>query len=124
MIDDFRGYFVPGGEVLYIGDADEKLMHFDEDKLASLGVTVDTHGKLPDLIVYQEEKNWLFLMEAASTQGPVGAKRHGEVQARCSPDRRPARSTCPASLIGRRCASSSPISPRRPKRGALRAQRT
>ncbi|MFE9887490.1 BsuBI/PstI family type II restriction endonuclease [Streptomyces scopuliridis] len=81
MIDDFCGYFVPGGEVLYIGDADEKLMHFDEDKLASLGVTVDTHGKLPDLVVYQEEKNWLFLMEAASTHGPVDAKRHGELQA-------------------------------------------
>ncbi|QDQ12373.1 BsuBI/PstI family type II restriction endonuclease [Streptomyces spectabilis] len=81
MIDDFCGFFVPGGEVLYIGDADEKLMHFDEQKLASLDVTVDTHGKLPDLVVYQEEKNWLFLMEAASTHGPVDAKRHGELQA-------------------------------------------
>lgn len=81
MIDDFCGYFVPGGEVLYIGDADEKLMHFDEHKLAALGVSVDTHGKLPDLVVYQEEKNWLFLMEAASTHGPVDAKRHGELQA-------------------------------------------
>lgn len=81
MIDDFCGYFVPGGEVLYIGDADEKLMHFDEDRFASLGVIVDTHGKLPDLVVYQPEKNWLFLMEAASTHGPVDAKRHGELQA-------------------------------------------
>jgi type II restriction enzyme len=80
MIDDFCGLFVPGGEVLYIGDADEKLMHFDERKLASLGVTVNTHGKLPDLVVYQQEKNWLFLMEAASSHGPVDAKRHGELQ--------------------------------------------
>ncbi|KQB83684.1 Type-2 restriction enzyme AplI [Corynebacterium oculi] len=80
MIDDFCAYFIPGGEVLYIGDADEKLMHFDEDKLASLGVTVDKHGKLPDLVVYQKDKNWLFLMEAASTHGPVDAKRHGELQ--------------------------------------------
>ncbi|MGP5197508.1 BsuBI/PstI family type II restriction endonuclease [Arthrobacter rhombi] len=81
MLDDFCGYFIPGGEVLYIGDADEKLMHFDEQRLASLGVVVDTHGKLPDLVVYQPEKNWLFLMEAASTHGPVDAKRHGELQA-------------------------------------------
>ncbi|PSK93621.1 type II restriction enzyme [Murinocardiopsis flavida] len=81
MIDDFCGFFIPGGEVLYIGDADEKLMHFDEQKLASLGVTVDTHGKLPDLVVYQHEKDWLFLMEAASSHGPVDAKRHGELQA-------------------------------------------
>lgn len=81
MIDDFCGYFIPGGEVLYIGDADEKLMHFDEKKLASLGVKVDTHGKLPDLVVYQESKDWLFLMEAASSHGPVDSKRHGELQA-------------------------------------------
>ena len=81
MIDDFCAYFIPGGEVLYIGDADEKLMHFDEAKLAALGVTVDTHGKLPDLVVYQKSTNWLFLMEAASTHGPVDAKRHGELQA-------------------------------------------
>lgn len=54
-------------------------MLFDEDKLASLGVTIDTHGQLPDLVVYQESKNWLFLMEAASTRRPVDAKRYGEL---------------------------------------------
>ncbi|MGO2092095.1 MAG: BsuBI/PstI family type II restriction endonuclease [Microbacterium gubbeenense] len=79
MIDDFCAYFIPGGEVLYIGDADSKLMHFDEAKLAELGIVVNTHGKLPDLVVYQPEKNWLFLMEAASSHGPVDAKRYGEL---------------------------------------------
>lgn len=81
MIDDFCAYFIPGGEVLYIGDADEKLMHFDADKLASLGVVIDPSGQMPDLVVYQESKNWLFLMEAASTHGPVDAKRHRELKA-------------------------------------------
>jgi len=81
MIDDFCAYFIPGGEVLYIGDADEKLMDFDQKKLADLGVVVDTHGKLPDLVVYQPSTNWLFLMEAASTHGPVDAKRYGELSA-------------------------------------------
>lgn len=79
MIDDFCAYFIPGGEVLYIGDADEKLLLFDEEKLANLGVAVNTHGQLPDLVVYQESKDWLFLMEAASTHGPVDAKRYGEL---------------------------------------------
>ncbi|WDF34008.1 BsuBI/PstI family type II restriction endonuclease [Arthrobacter agilis] len=80
MIDDFCAYFIPGGAVLYIGDADNKLMHFDEAKLAQLGVVVNTHGMLPDLVVYQSEKNWLFLMEAASSHGPVDAKRYGELR--------------------------------------------
>lgn len=79
MVEDFCGYFVPGGEVLYIGDADAKLAVFEEDRLAELGVTVEHHGKLPDLIVYQPSTNWLFLMEAASSHGPVDAKRHGEL---------------------------------------------
>lgn len=79
MIDDFCAYFIPGGEVLYIGDADSKLLHFEEKKLAELGIIVDTHGKMPDLVVHQADKNWLFLMEAASSHGPVDAKRYGEL---------------------------------------------
>ncbi|AZZ49210.1 BsuBI/PstI family type II restriction endonuclease [Rathayibacter rathayi] len=79
MIDDFCAYFIPGGEILYIGDADSKLLHFDDEKLELLGVVLDTHGKLPDLVVYQQAKNWLFLIEAASSHGPVDAKRYGEL---------------------------------------------
>lgn len=79
MIKDFCALFIPGGEVLYIGDADEKFVHFAEEQLAELGVTVDQHGKFPDLVVHQPEKNWLFLMEAATTHGPVDAKRHAEL---------------------------------------------
>ncbi|MEZ5212432.1 BsuBI/PstI family type II restriction endonuclease [Gordonia sp. (in: high G+C Gram-positive bacteria)] len=81
MITDFCAQYVPGGEVLYVGDADAKLAHFAEARLAELGVTVDHHGKLPDLVVYQPSKDWLFLMEAASTHGPVDAKRHHELAA-------------------------------------------
>ena len=55
MVEDFCSYFVPGGQVIYIGDADSKLAVFEEAKLAELGVTVDHHGKLPALVVYQPE---------------------------------------------------------------------
>lgn len=79
IVEDFCSYFIPGGEVIYIGDADSKLAVFQEEKLATLGVRVNHHGKLPDLVVYQAEKNWLFLMEAASSHGPVDAKRYGEL---------------------------------------------
>ncbi|MCQ4120597.1 BsuBI/PstI family type II restriction endonuclease [Rhodococcus tibetensis] len=79
MIADFCSYYTPGGHVLYVGDADSKMMTFDEAALASLGVTVDHHGKMPDLIVYLPEKNWLVLLEAATTHGPVDAKRHQEL---------------------------------------------
>jgi type II restriction enzyme len=79
MVEDFCGYYTPGGEVLYVGDADAKWAVFEEATLAGLGITVDQHGKMPDLVVHMPDKNWLVLMEAASTHGPVDAKRHGEL---------------------------------------------
>jgi hypothetical protein len=39
MIEDFCGYFTPGGHVLYVGDADTKWAVFEHGALAALGVT-------------------------------------------------------------------------------------
>jgi type II restriction enzyme len=80
MVDDFCSRFIQGGKVIYIGDADSKLGTFDEKLLASLGVEVNHHGKLPDLVVYQPKTNWLFLMEACSTHGPVDNIRISELR--------------------------------------------
>jgi len=79
MIADFCPRFTPGGEVLYIGDAGDKWAVYEKERLALLGVELDEHGKMPDLVVYMPEKNWLVLLEAASTHGPVDSKRHGEL---------------------------------------------
>lgn len=81
MVAEFCPRFTPGGKVIYIGDAGDKWALFEKDYLAGLGVTVDEHGKMPDLVVHLPEKNWLVLMEAASSHGPVDAKRHGELAA-------------------------------------------
>jgi hypothetical protein len=48
----------PGGQVLYVGDADAKWAFFEQAALADLGVIVDQHGKMPDLVVYLPDKNW------------------------------------------------------------------
>jgi type II restriction enzyme len=81
MVEEFCERFAPGGQVLYIGDADSKLAVFKEEALAALNIHIPHHGKFPDLVVYQPEKKWLFLMEAASSHGPVDSKRHGELEA-------------------------------------------
>ncbi|WP_433227935.1 BsuBI/PstI family type II restriction endonuclease [Actinomadura formosensis] len=100
MIEEFCPRFTPGAEVLYVGDADAKWAWFEEERLAQLGVTVAYHGKMPDLIVYMADRGWLVLLEAASSHGPVDAKRHSElsslfegarpglVYVSCFPDRR------------------------------------
>ncbi|WP_067794848.1 BsuBI/PstI family type II restriction endonuclease [Actinomadura formosensis] len=79
MVEEFCPRFTPGAEVLYVGDADAKWALFQEERLADLGVTVDEHGKMPDLIVYMADKGWLVVLEAASSHGPVDAKRRREM---------------------------------------------
>jgi type II restriction enzyme len=81
MIEDFCGFYAHGGYVMYVGDADNKWSIFERDALSGLGVNVDEHGKMPDLVVYLPDKNWLILMEAAMSHGPVDSKRHAELSA-------------------------------------------
>ena len=81
IIEQFAPRFVPGALLLYAGDTGDKHGYFDRAALAELGVTVDDHGKLPDVVLYHKNRNWLILVEAASSHGPVDAKRHGELSA-------------------------------------------
>jgi adenine-specific DNA-methyltransferase len=80
IVEEFCPRFTPGGEVLYVGDADEKWACFDEAALRNLGVTVDSHGKMPDAVIYHRKKNWLVLVEAVTSHGPVNPKRHDELK--------------------------------------------
>jgi type II restriction enzyme len=81
MVEQFCSRFTPGGVVLYAGDADTKWAVFEGDALARLGVVVEAHGKMPDLVVHLPQRNWLVLLEAASTHGPVDGKRLAELKA-------------------------------------------
>lgn len=49
--------------------------------LRSLRIPEMNHGKLPDVVLYDRRRNWLFLIEAVTTHGPVSPKRHAELEA-------------------------------------------
>lgn len=57
IIEEFAARFTPGGVLLYVGDTDEKFAFFEREGLAALGVTVDEHGKRPDVIVHDRQHN-------------------------------------------------------------------
>lgn len=81
IIEDFASRFLHGSQLLYVGDTGEKFGFFDEALLASLGITdVNSHGKMPDVILYYPEKNWLILAECVTSVGPVDGKRHNELK--------------------------------------------
>lgn len=79
IIEDFGSFYVPGGELVYVGDTGTKWGYFDGDLLASVGVTVGQHGKMPDVVIYYRAKHWLVLVEAAASGGPVDGIRHAEL---------------------------------------------
>ncbi|RIK04522.1 MAG: adenine methyltransferase [Acidobacteria bacterium] len=81
IVEEFCPVFTPGAKVVYVGDTEEKWAYFDTELLAGLGVSLEEHGKMPDVVVYLEERNWLVLIEAVTSHGPVSPKRHIELKA-------------------------------------------
>lgn len=81
IMDDFCPLFTPGSYVIYVGDTQTKWAYFDADALAQLNVEIPEHGKMPDVVVYYAEKNWLVLVEAVTSHGPVNPKRRQELKA-------------------------------------------
>jgi len=79
IVTEFGPRFAPGSEVVYLGDTGAKEDFFRKNRLAELGVTVNRKGKLPDVVLYWPEKNWLLLIESVTSHGPVDGKRHGEL---------------------------------------------
>lgn len=79
IIEEFGPRFVPGGQLVYVGDTGDKWGYFDRPLLDSLGVAVDSHGKMPDVVMFFPEKGWLILVESVTSHGPVDAKRHAEL---------------------------------------------
>ncbi len=79
IIEEFAARFVPGGVLIYAGDTGEKWGYFDKELLAKLGVTVDGHGKMPDVVLYYPKREWLLLVESVTSHGPVDGKRHKEL---------------------------------------------
>jgi hypothetical protein len=79
VIEEFAPRFAPGSTLVYVGDTGDKWGYFGADLLANLGVEVDAHGKMPDVVLHFVEKNWLLLVEAVTSHGPVDGKRHAEL---------------------------------------------
>ena len=80
IIEEFGPRFAPGAEVLYVGDTAKKHVIFERDQLARLGVPITEHDKLPDIVLYDPAKQWLFMIEAVTSHGPVSPKRHREIE--------------------------------------------
>ncbi|MDR1216416.1 MAG: hypothetical protein LBK25_07020, partial [Treponema sp.] len=75
IIEDFLPRFGNGCSVLYIGDTAHKLLHIDKENLKRLNFFELSHEELPDIIAYNSQDNWLFLIEAVHSTGPMSEIR-------------------------------------------------
>lgn len=80
VVEQFASRFVPGGNLLYVGDTGKKWSFRDEKGFGTLGIQLDEHGKMPDVVVHDGKRRWLVLIEVVTSHGPVNPKRHEELK--------------------------------------------
>jgi hypothetical protein len=81
ILEEFAPRFAPGAECLYVGDTAAKELFQNSVRMQQLGFTLSVHDKLPDLILYRPDVNWLYFIEAVTSVGPMDAKRIEELNA-------------------------------------------
>ncbi len=79
IIEQFAPRFAPGSVLVYTGDTGDKEVYLDKGQLDELHVKLDMHGKMPDVVLHLKQKNWLLLVEAVTSHGPVDGKRLAEL---------------------------------------------
>jgi hypothetical protein len=80
VIRQFAPRFAPGAKLLYLGDTAKKNLFIDEGQLLALGIPITQHDKLPDVVLYDTKRGWLFLIEAVTSHGPMSPKRVYELE--------------------------------------------
>ena len=80
IVEQFLPRFGSDCHVLYIGDTSNKMLHIEEEELARLAFFKLSHDELPDIIAYSEKNNWLYLIEAVHSSGPMSEIRVHELK--------------------------------------------
>ena len=80
IIEEFGPRFAPGAECLYVGDTIKKDLVKENKRLKELGLSITTNDKMPDVILYLEDKRWLYFIEAVTSVGPMDYKRIEEIK--------------------------------------------
>lgn len=80
VVEEFAPRFAPGGKLLYIGDTENKDLYVNSAALEALKLPITEHSKLPDIVISDDKKGWLFLIEVVTSHGPVSAKRVVELE--------------------------------------------
>lgn len=79
ILEEFAPRFAPSSICLYVGDTINKDLVKEEATLQELGFDITLHDKMPDIVLYSREKNWVYFIEAVTSVGPMSPKRILEI---------------------------------------------
>jgi type II restriction enzyme len=91
IVEQFASRFAEDPKLLYLGDTAKKNLYVHAEALKTLHFPITEHDKLPDVVIYDEKRNWVFLIEAVTSHGPMSYKRVLELELMLP--------ACPAGLI-------------------------
>jgi len=80
ILEQFAPRFAPGTECLYMGDTTKKDLYKNDEKLKEIGFEITLHDKMPDIVLYDKSKDWLYFIESVTSVGPMSANRVLELQ--------------------------------------------
>lgn len=80
IIEEFAPRFVPNAQCLYLGDTIDKELVKNKSTLKKVGFSITQHDKMPDVVLYCEDRQWLFFVEAVTSVGPMSPARIMELQ--------------------------------------------
>jgi type II restriction enzyme len=80
IIKEFAPRFLTNPQILYFGDTAKKSLVIDNASFLLLNVNISDHDKLPDVVLLDPSKKWLFLIEAVTSHGPMNPKRVFELR--------------------------------------------
>lgn len=80
IIEEFAPRFAENSVCLYIGDSTNRDLYKDDKALARLGFIITQHDIMPDIVLYREDKNWLYFIEAVTSVGPMSQERVNNIR--------------------------------------------
>ncbi len=66
VIEKFGPRYAAGATVLYLGDTFNKPVIYEQELLKQLGVPINAHDRLPDIVLHHEVTNWLYLIKTVT----------------------------------------------------------
>ena len=64
----------------FVGDTIQKDLVKNEERLKELGFEITLHDKMPDVVLYSEDKHWIYFIESVTSVGAMEPKRIKEIK--------------------------------------------